>query len=138
MIFNIIKVIHIVGVISWMAGLLYLPRLFVYHSNSKIIEATSDTFKIMEKRLYWYICTPAMYVSWVTGLVLTYYIGIELWLTLKIIFVIILTIFHFFCGKWLFGFANNNNLNSEKFYRFVNEIPTLILIFVIILVVFRL
>ena len=121
-----------------MAGLLYLPRLFVYHSNSKIVEATSDTFKIMERRLYWYICTPAMCVSWITGLALTYYLGIEFWLILKILFVIILTIFHFFCGKWLVGFSQNNNLNTENFYRFVNEIPTVILIFVIILVVFRL
>ena len=137
MIFNIIKVIHIVSVISWMAGLLYLPRLFVYHANSKIIDETSNTFKIMERRLYWYICTPALNISWITGLFLTYYIGIEVWLMLKILFVFVLTLFHFVCGRWLAGFADNRNLHSDKFYRFVNEIPTIILIIVITLVVFK-
>ena len=137
MIFNIIKVIHIVSVISWMAGLLYLPRLFVYHANSKIADETSDTFKVMERRLYWYICTPALYISWITGLFLAYYIGIEVWLMLKILFVFVLTLFHFVCGRWLAGFADNRNLHSDKFYRFVNEIPTIILIIVITLVVFK-
>ena len=121
MIFNIIKVIHIVSVISWMAGLLYLPRLFVYHANSKIAEETSNTFKVMEKRLYWYICTPALYISWITGLFLAYYIGIEVWLILKILFVFALTLFHFVCGRWLASFANNNNLHSEKFYRYMKR-----------------
>ena len=137
MIFNIIKVIHIVSVISWMAGLLYLPRLFVYHANEKITDETSDTFKVMERRLYWYICTPALYFSWITGLFLSYYIGIEIWLLLKILFVLILTIFHFNCGRWLANFTNNTNSHSDRFYRFVNEIPTIILIIVIILVVFK-
>ena len=137
MIFNIIKVIHIVSVISWMAGLLYLPRIFVYHANSNIADETSETFKVMERRLYWYICTPAMYISWITGLLLTYYIGIEVWLMLKILFVFVLTLFHFVCGRWLASFACNNNLHSDKFYRYVNEIPTIILILVIALVVFK-
>ena len=137
MIFNIIKVIHIVSVISWMAGLLYLPRLFVYHSNKKIAEETSNTFKIMERRLYWYICTPAMYVAWISGLILSYYIGFEIWLLFKILFVFALTTYHFFCGRWLASFVDNKNLHSEKFYRYANEIPTIILIIVIILVVFQ-
>ncbi len=137
MIFNIIKVIHIVSVISWMAGLLYLPRIFVYHANPKITEETSNTFKIMERRLYRYICTPAAYAAWITGLVLTYYIGFEIWLLLKILFVFFLTIYHFICGKWLSNFANEKNSYSEKFYRFANEVPTIILIVVIVLVVFK-
>ena len=137
MLFNIIKVIHILSIISWMAGLLYLPRIFVYHANTKITEETSNTFKIMERRLYWYICTPAAYTSWITGLILSFYIGLQLWLILKIFFVIALTIFHFLCGKWLTSFVENNNLHSQKFYRFTNEIPTAILIVVIILVVFK-
>ena len=137
MIFNIIKVIHIVSVISWMAGLLYLPRLFVYHANSKIIDETSNTFKIMERRLYWYICSPAAYASWISGLILTYYTGLEMWIMLKILFVFALTIYHFVCARWLANFASNNNSHSEKFYRFANEIPTLLLIIIIILVVFR-
>ena len=137
MIFNIIKVIHILSVISWMAGLLYLPRIFVYHANFKITDETSNTFKIMEKRLYWYICTPAAYASWITGLILAYYIGFEIWVFLKILFVFVLTIYHFVCARWLANFASNNNSHSEKFYRFANEIPTLLLIIIIILVVFR-
>ena len=137
MIFNIIKVIHIVSVISWMAGLLYLPRIFVYHANPKITEETSNTFKIMERRLYRYICTPAAYAAWITGLVLAYYISFEIWLLLKILFVSILTIYHFICGKWLSNFANEKNSYSEKFYRFANEVPTIILIVVIVLVVFK-
>tara|TARA_Y100000590_G_scaffold86183_1_gene96495 strand:- start:6204 stop:6620 length:417 start_codon:yes stop_codon:yes gene_type:complete len=137
MIFNIFKVVHILSVISWMAGLLYLPRIFVYHANSKIIDETSNTFKTMERRLYWYICTPAAYASWISGLVLTYYIGLEIWIMLKILFVFGLTIYHFVCGRWLVNFANNNNFHSEKFYRVINEIPTILLIIIIILVVFK-
>ena len=120
-----------------MAGLLYLPRIYVYHANPKIMNETSDTFKVMERRLYWYICTPAMYASWITGLILTYYIGIEIWLLFKISFVFLLTIYHFVAGRWLVSFANNMNTHSEKFYRFVNEVPTALLIIIIIAVVFK-
>ena len=120
-----------------MASLLYLPRLFVNHANPKITDKTSNTFKIMEKRLYWYICTPAALSSWVTGFLLSYYIGFEIWLFLKIIFVFILSIYHFVCGKWLKIFAENNNFHSEKYYRFANEIPTILLIIIIVLVVFK-
>ena len=137
MIFNIVKVVHILSVISWMAGLLYLPRIFVYHANSKIIDETSNTFKTMERRLYWYICTPAAYFSWITGFILSYYTGIALWLLLKILLVFILTIYHFVCGRWLANFADNKNLHSEKFFRFINEIPTVLLILIIIAVVFK-
>jgi len=137
MFFNIIKVIHILSIISWMAGLLYLPRIFVYHTNSNITEETSNTFKTMEKRLYWFICTPAAIVSWITGILLSYFMGLETWLLLKIFFVFALTLYHFFCWRWLRNFALNKNLHSDKFYRFVNEIPTVLLIFIIILVVFR-
>tara|TARA_Y100000741_G_scaffold347924_1_gene315667 strand:+ start:1086 stop:1502 length:417 start_codon:yes stop_codon:yes gene_type:complete len=137
MIFNIIKVIHIISIISWMAGLLYLPRIFVYHSNPKIIDETSKTFKIMERRLYWYICSPSMYVAWFSGLFLATYIGLEIWLLFKILFVLLLTLYHFFCGRWLNSFAENKNFHSHKFYRAVNEIPTILLIIIIILVVFK-
>jgi len=137
MIFNIVKVVHILSVISWMSGLLYLPRIFVYHANSNIIDETSNTFKTMERRLYWYICTPAAYASWISGLILTYYMGFEIWIMLKILFVFGLTIYHFVCGRWLKIFAENNNLHSEKYYRFANEIPTILLIIIIVLVVFK-
>ena len=137
MLFNIIKVIHILSIISWMAALLYLPRIFVYHAKPKILAETSATFKIMEKRLYWYICTPTAYATWITGLILTYYIGLEIWLLLKIFFVFLLTIYHFICARWLASFADDNNLHSEKFYRLMNEAPTVLLIIIVILVVFR-
>ena len=137
MLFNIIKVIHILSIVSWMAALLYLPRIFVYHANSNIAEETSIAFKTMERRLYWFICTPAAYSSWITGFILSYYTGIALWLLLKILLVFILTVFHFVCGRWLANFADNNNLHSEKFYRFINEIPTVLLILIIIAVVFK-
>jgi len=137
MLFNIIKIIHIISIISWMAALLYLPRIFVYHANSNIIQETSNTFKIMERRLYWYICTPAAYAAWITGISLSYFVGLEIWLLLKVFFVFILTIYHFLCGRWLASFADNNNLHSERFYRFVNEIPTLLLIIIVILVVLK-
>ena len=141
MIFNIIKVIHIVGVISWMAGLLYLPRLFVYHSNSKIVEATSDTFKIMERRLSIYIMNPAMIISWIFGMLLIHTIGIDnfgsFWLQLKLLFVIVLTIYHLFLFQCLRKFAENSNSYSPKFYRIINEIPTVLLIAIIFIVVFK-
>ena len=120
-----------------MAALLYLPRIFVYHANPNIIKETSDTFKIMERRLYWYICTPAAIVTWITGLFLSYYLGLELWVLLKILFVFMLSVYHIICRKWLIAFAFNKNVNSEKFYRITNEIPAILLIFIIIFVVFK-
>ena len=87
MFFNIIKTIHIFSVISWMAGLLYLPRIFVYHANPKILKETSETFKIMERRLYKFIMIPAAIITWFTGLMMIHYIGLDLWLILKIFFV---------------------------------------------------
>ncbi len=137
MLFNIIKIIHILSIISWMAALLYLPRIFVYHAKPKILAETSATFKTMERRLYWYICTPAAYSTWISGFILSYYIGLELWLILKIFFVFVLTIYHFICGRWLVSFSDNNNSHSEKFYRFMNEVPTFLLILIIILLVFK-
>ena len=137
MVYNIIKVFHILSIVSWMAALLYLPRIFVYHADPQILDDTSLTFKKMERRLYWYICTPAAYASWISGMVLFYYIGLEVWLLLKIIAVFVLTIYHFICGRWLANFSDNNNFHSEKFFRFVNEIPTVLLIIIVILVVFK-
>ena len=95
MFFSIIKVIHIVGVISWMAGLLYLPRLFVYHCDPKITKETSLTFKQMERRLYKYICHTAAIITWLTGIFLAIYIGFELWLILKILLVFFYDLFSF-------------------------------------------
>ena len=138
------KAIHLIAVISWMAGLLYLPRIFVYHSEAVKKNRSEDlmsTFKVMERRLFIYIMNPAMIVSWIFGLLLIHTIQIDnlgsLWLQLKLIFVLILTIYHFFLFRCLKKFSENNNLFSPKFYRLINEIPTVLLIGIILVVVFK-
>ena len=138
------KSIHLIAVISWMAGLLYLPRIFVYHSEAIVNNKSKDlmsAFKVMERRLFVYIMNPAMIVSWIFGVLLIHTIGIEnlssLWLQLKLLFVIILTIYHFFLFQCLRKFTENNNSYSPKFYRIINEIPTVLLISVILVVVFK-
>ena len=138
------KSIHLIAVISWMAGLLYLPRIFVYHSQSIANNKTEDlmsAFKIMERRLFIYIMNPAMIVSWIFGILLIHAIGMDnfgsFWLQLKLIFVIILTIYHFFLFQCLKKFAENNNSYSSRFYRIINEIPTAILIAIVFIIVFK-
>ena len=138
------KSIHLIAVISWMAGLLYLPRIFVYHSEAVVNNKSEDlisTFKIMERRLFIYIMNPAMIVSWVFGILLIHTIGMDnfgfLWLQLKLLFVVILTIYHFFLFQCLGKFSGNNNSFSPKFYRIINEIPTVLLIGIILVVVFK-
>ena len=137
MIFNILKTIHIFSVIAWMAGLLYLPRIFMYHADEKISKDTSETFKVMERKLFKIIMTPAFIFTWLSGLSMLHYLGVDNWLLLKIFFVILLTIYHFFCWKWLKNFENDNNKKKTKFFRFTNEIPAVFLIVIIILVVFK-
>ena len=138
------KSIHLIAVISWMAGLLYLPRIFVYHSEAIANNKSEDlmsTFKIMERRLFIYIMNPAMIVSWIFGILLIHTIGIDnfssLWLQLKLFFVIILTIYHFFLFQCLRKFTENNNSFSHKFYKIINEIPTVLLVGIILIVVFK-
>jgi len=134
------KSLHLIAVISWMAGLLYLPRIFVYHSenNNEII---TNVFKTMERKLFYYIMTPAMGLSWFFGLVLIHEIGFEqlanLWLQLKLILVIILTVYHFFLGLLLNQFKLNQNIKTSRFYRYINEIPTLLLILIVFIVIFK-
>ena len=142
--YNWIKAFHIISVICWMAGLLYLPRIFVYHSEAVRDNKSEDlmsTFKVMERRLMVYIMNPAMIVSWIFGMLLIHTIGMDnfgsLWLQLKFIFVIILTIYHFFLFQCLRKFAENNNSYSPKFYRIINEIPTVLLIGIVLVVVFK-
>ena len=134
------KSLHLVAVISWMAGLLYLPRIFVYHSESTN-ESQSDVFKVMERKLYNYIMMPAMLLSWLFGFLLIHSLGLtvftELWMQIKSISVIILTFYHFILGKYLNDFAINDNKKSSKFYRMINEVPTIILIVVVFVVVFK-
>ena len=137
MIFNTIKVIHIFSMIAWMVGLLYLPRLFVNHANPEITKETSETFKVMEKKLFNIIMTPALIFTWLTGFSMVHYLGLDKWLLLKIFFVILLTGYHFLCRKWLKDFASDNNKIKSKFFRLTNEIPAIFLIIIIILVVFK-
>ena len=134
------KSLHLIAVISWMAGLLYLPRIFVYHSenNNEII---TKVFKTMERKLYYFIMTPAMTLSWVFGLVLIHEIGFQqlanFWLQLKLIFVILLTGYHFYLGSLLNQFKLDQNKKTSKFYRYINEIPTILLIFIVFIVIFK-
>ena len=135
------KSIHLIAVISWMAGLLYLPRIFVYHAENIEDTNPSNIFKTMERKLFYYIMTPAMILSWIFGLMLIFTLGFsvfnELWIQLKLIFVILLTIYHFYLGKCVSNFAINQNNSSSKFYRIINEIPTILLIIIVFIVVFK-
>ena len=138
------KSIHLIAVISWMAGILYLTRIFFYHSesiSSKKSEDLVSTFKVMERRLFFYIMNPAMIVSWIFGFLLIYSVGFEnfntLWLKAKLLLVILLTIYHFFLFYCLKIFAEGTNSYSFKFYRIINEIPTILLIFIILIIVFN-
>ena len=135
------KSLHLIAVISWMAGLLYLPRIFVYHTENKSEEKVSQIFKVMEKKLYFYIMTPAMTLSWLFGFLLIHSIGFQqlsqTWMLLKLFFVVILTFYHFYLGKLLGQFKIDNNRHSHKFYRYINEIPTILLILIIFVVIFK-
>ena len=135
------KSIHLIAVISWMAGLLYLPRIFVYHSENIENINSSNIFKTMEKKLFYYIMTPAMILSWIFGLMLIFTLGFDvlnqLWMQIKLVLVLLLTIYHFYLGKCVSGFVNNKNNNSSKFYRIINEVPTILLIIIVFIVVFK-
>ena len=135
------KSLHLIAVISWMAGLLYLPRIFVYHAENGPDANISEIFKTMERKLYFYIMTPAMTLSWFFGLLLIHSIGFhqlgQTWMLLKLLFVIILTLYHFYLGRLLSRFKIGNNRHSHKFYRYINEIPTILLILIIFVVIFK-
>ena len=134
------KSLHLIAVISWMAGLLYLPRIFVYHSQNNAQPIISEVFKVMEKKLFYYIMTPAMILSWTFGLILIHEIGsdkLEKWMILKLIFVVLLTLYHLYLGNILGQFKLDSNKHSHKFYRYINEIPTLLLILIIFVVIFK-
>ena len=134
------KSLHLIAVISWMAGLLYLPRIFVYHSENSN-EVVTTVFKTMERKLYNYIMTPAMILSWLFGLILIHEIGFQqlasLWLQFKLILVLFLTVYHFYLGSLLNKFKLNQNRKTSKFYRYINEVPTLLLILIVFIVIFK-
>jgi len=135
------KSLHLIAVISWMAGLLYLPRIFVYHSENMNREEICTVFKTMERKLYNYIMMPAMILTWLFGLILISQIGFETigvkWLQIKLILVTLLTVYHFYLGALLLIFSKNNNTKSPKFYRWLNEFPTLLLIIIVFVVIFK-
>ncbi len=135
------KSLHLISVISWMAGLLYLPRIFVYHSQNSSKPIMTEVFKVMEKKLFFYIMSPAMILSWLFGLLLIHEIGLDQlgqkWMILKLIFVVILTFYHFYLGRILGQFKLDLNKHSHKYYRLINEIPTLLLVFIIFVVIFK-
>ena len=135
------KSLHLIAVISWMAGLLYLPRIFVYHSENIKTKEICTVFKTMERKLFNYIMTPARILSWLFGLILISIIGFESfglkWLQIKLILVIFLTLYHFYLGVILANFKNDIDKKTSKFYRWLNEVPTIILIFVVFIVIFK-
>ena len=135
------KSLHLIAVSSWMAGLLYLPRIFVYHAEKNSEKNTSETFKIMERRLMFYIMTPAMILSWFFGIFLILINGISLnsnlWIQIKLFLVVLLTIYHLFLGHYLRKFALNENEKSAKFFRIINEIPTVLLILIIFVIIYK-
>jgi putative membrane protein len=134
-----IKAVHIVAVISWMAGMLYLPRLFVYHAGVAPGSPQSETFKTMERRLLRFIINPAMVATWAFGLWLALDSGFLStgWLQTKLALVIVLSAIHGFFARWTRAFAEDRNVHTQKFYRIMNEIPTLLMIAIVILVVVK-
>ena len=135
------KSLHLIVVISWMAGLLYLPRIFVYHVENIDHKTSSSIFKTMERKLFYFIMMPAMILSWIFGLILISVIGFEIiltfWLKLKLILVVLLTIYHIYLGKLLNDFKLDQNTRSSKFFRIINEVPTILLILVVFIVIFK-
>ena len=132
-----VKIIHIAFVVAWMAVLLYLPRIFVYHANVKNTSETSDVFKIMEKRLYYYIGHPSALLVWASGLYMAHALGLYGWLIAKFFFVILLTLYHINLGRYLVKFSQNDNQKTSKFFRLINEIPFLIMFVILFFVVIK-
>ena len=137
----ILKSLHLIAVISWMAGLLYLPRIFVYHAENNLNNSISRIFKIMERRLYFYIMYPAMLLSWIFGLSIIHFQGSELiqakWFIFKILAVLILTGYHFYLGHSLRVFSEDRNNKTPRYFRIINEIPTILLIIIVFLAILK-
>ena len=135
------KSLHLIALVSWMAGLLYLPRIFVYHVENKEKKEATDIFEVMEKKLFYYIMRPAMIFTWIFGLVLIYLNGLEifsqLWMQIKIVLVILLSAYNDYLGKCLVSLKDHSNTRSSKFFRIINEVPTIMLILIVFLVIFK-
>ena len=136
-----LKALHLIAAISWMAGLLYLPRIFVYHTETVKDDQQNLTFKTMERKLYNYIMMPAMISTWLFGILLIHSLGfsvfLELWFQLKGLMILVLTHYHFYLGKCIRLFSINQNTKTSKFYRIINEVPTILLIIIIFAVIFK-
>ena len=137
----IIKSLHLIAVISWMAGLLYLPRIFVYHVENFEKKEVTSIFENMEKRLYNFIMRPAMLFSWIFGIVLIYLNGLgvltNLWIQIKLVLVIILSGYNEYLGKCMIKLKNRTNSKTSKFYRYLNEVPTALLILIVFIVIIK-
>ena len=140
-IYLVIKALHLISVISWMAGLLYLPRIFVYHVENFEKKQTTEIFEIMERRLYNYIMRPAMLLSWIFGVILIHLNGFDvltnLWMQIKLTLVIILSVYNEYLGRCLIHLKNRTNTKTSKFYRYLNEVPTVLLILIVFVVVIK-
>ena len=134
-----VKALHVIAVIAWMAGMLYLPRLFVYHCDAEAGSKQSETFKVMERRLLRAIINPAMVVTWVAGLWLVFESGHYRagWMQAKFVLVLVLSAMHGLFARWTREFAEDRNTRSQKFYRIINETPTLLMIGIVILVIVK-
>ncbi len=135
------KSLHLIAAMSWIVGLLYLPRIFVYHVENLEKKEATEIFKIMERRLYFYIMRPAMIVTWLFGVILIYINGLDifsqLWMNIKLALVIFLTIYHEYLGICLKSLKLKTNTKTSKFFRIINEVPTIILILIIFIVIFK-
>jgi len=135
------KSLHLIAVIAWMAGLLYLPRIFVYHVENLEKEEATKIFEVMERRLYFYIMRPAMIISWLFGIILIYINGLDIfsqtWMHVKLALVVILTIYNEYLGICLKFLKLKTNTKTSRFFRIINEVPTIILIFIIFIVIFK-
>jgi len=138
--YGVAKSLHVISVIAWMAGLLYLPRLFVYHANEPAGSATSETFKVMERRLYKAIMNPAMVSTWVFGIAMLWLTPGWMqdgWMHAKLFLVLVMTAMHHVMGRWRKTFAADGNTRGDRYYRIANEVPTLIMVVVVFLVIMK-
>ena len=137
--YNLLKFLHIIFFTTWMAGLFYLPRLYVYHSKTQKRSSEYKTFIVMEQKLMRYIMNPSMILTWVFGLLLVVNLEIynQFWLNLKFLLVFVMSIFHMYCAKIRKNFENERNRKNEKFFRWINEVPTILFLLIVFLVVFQ-
>ena len=136
-IYNWVKVLHISFVVAWMAGLLYLPRLFVYHKENENENKTVVIFRLMEKRLYFYIMNPAAVLVWFSGIYLGHVLGFDTWLIVKIGVVLIMTAYHILLGIHLNDFKLDKQIRTSRYFRIINEIPFFLLFIILIMVIMK-